>query len=110
MIKVVGRALYDRVNSYHRISKANLRLVTTTHDSWTLSSAKPEDTAEMVKRIMERGWPEVGSCGHLPTLWCPVDVAIGRNWGKNSARNTGGLRKWIDALPAVEKVSLITGR
>jgi DNA polymerase-1 len=109
MIKVVGRRLYD----YSQAAGGQYRLVTTTHDSWTLShrGESPDAIALTVKKIMERRWPEMGACGRLPVLWCPVDVAVGKNWGKNSAtRNEGGLRKWIGVQPAVERASLITGR
>lgn len=88
MIKVVGRRLSDAMPN-------GSRLVTTTHDSWTVSTNWPEKIVPLVKKLMEREWPEMGSCGRLKMLWCPVEVSAGKCWQKfHATKCEGGLKKW----------------
>jgi hypothetical protein len=85
MIKVVGRRLYNMLDSRHR-------LVTTTHDSWTVSAVGGfEDlVAKSVKVQMEAPWPELGG------LACPADISVGKCWGKyHATKCKEGLRKWV---------------
>lgn len=79
------------------ISRAEL--VTTTHDSFGFY-VKPEDigvVAPAVRQAMEKAWTEFGtrSIGGKPTRFrVPVEISVGKNWGKKSKDNPEGLDVW----------------
>ena len=68
-------------------------LLTTTHDSFTLAcdSSAIEVITVAGRRLMERRWPELGA-RDAKNFWGRVEIETGRNWGKVSASNSGGLR------------------
>ena len=75
---------------------AGIPLITTTHDSFTaeVKSEMAMQTAEWMKRMMEREWAELGEWKGKK-FRCPADVAIsgeGGNWGEFSASNPQGLK------------------
>ena len=81
------------------VAAAGGRLLTPTHDSWTANLPAASITTDVIialKASMQVEWPEAGECkGVAGPLWCPVDVQVGRNWGKaKRGENEGGLQKW----------------
>ena len=77
---------------------SSARLVTTTHDSFLLSSPDPTLLAPAVKEVMERPWEEmtmptftkigVESTRGIPApaeqlkgFWAAADLKVGKNWG-----------------------------
>jgi DNA polymerase I-like protein with 3'-5' exonuclease and polymerase domains len=71
-------------------------LDTTTHDSlrFTVPDGCIADVVPHIRTIMEREFPELGEIEGFGLFHCPVDIAIGRNWGKyHATENPDGLRE-----------------
>lgn len=74
-------------------------LDTTTHDSlrWTVREDVLPIVLPQIRRIMGRTWPEFGEIPGYGAFACPVDIAVGQNWGKYDAKeNVMGLREYND--------------
>lgn len=71
-------------------------LDTTTHDSlrWTVREDAVERVLPEIRATMRREWPELGPIDGYGLFVCPVDIAVGKNWGKYDAiHNPNGLRE-----------------
>jgi len=71
-------------------------LDTTTHDSvrFTVPESELQRVLPAIRTVMERSWPELGEIGDFGHFVCPVDIAVGRNWGKwHAEENPDGLKE-----------------
>jgi len=71
-------------------------LDTTTHDSlrFTIPADAVEACAVPIRAVMEREWPELGEIAGFGKFRCPVDIAVGQNWGKwDAMENPNGLKE-----------------
>jgi DNA polymerase-1 len=72
--------------------------INTKHDEFTfeLWPVEREGVVRRVKAEMERNWPQLGSrliLGEQRHFTCPVDLVIGKNWGKyHPTENPDGLK------------------
>lgn len=84
MMKVVSEGL-DRVqNSQHYFDNARPTLRTTMHDNFWLyvRATDVAYAAGVVRSIMERTWPEMGTLPVYGLFRCPVEISVGKNGGK----------------------------
>lgn len=72
-------------------------LLTTTHDSF-LSQIPKMTTYNYIQEarsLMEQPWPQMGEIAGFGPFWCPVDFAVGENWGDYDVdKNPHGLIEW----------------